>query len=367
MSEGVYEKLRELLDCHPVGCESTQEISEILKILFTEEEAKVALGLSFVPLAVEDVANRAGVEPKEAQEKLESLAQKGCAFARKKDGIWGYALNNAVFLFEMPYRKGLHDEIPNKLTALWKEHIPKVFADPKKTTPLYRVIPVQRKIDHSPEVLPFSKVYEMIDSAKVVGVSHCPCREFSQNCDAPRETCMVFDETCTFMVERGFARYLNKEEMKQKLMEYDKLGLVRQVNNTKNRLEFICNCCPCCCLVLRQMTKYKNPQAFIHSSFIPVLDKTKCDSSGICADERCPVGAIEMADGNPILNLDLCIGCGLCSSGCPNNAWRMEKQLEVSEPLANAIEWGAKVLEERGKLEDFMKVMESGPTSGTNE
>ncbi|MFX0199097.1 MAG: 4Fe-4S ferredoxin, partial [Candidatus Hodarchaeota archaeon] len=70
MSEGVYEQLRELLDCHPAGCELTPEILEILKILFTEEEAKVALGLGFVPLAVEDVAKRAGVEPKEAREKL---------------------------------------------------------------------------------------------------------------------------------------------------------------------------------------------------------------------------------------------------------------------------------------------------------
>jgi len=357
MSEGVYEELRDLLDCHPAGCESTPEILQILKILFTEEEAKVALGLGFVPFAVEDIARRAGLEPTEAQEKLESLVQKGCVFARKKDDVWGYALQNAVILFEMPYRKGLREEVPDGLTALWRKHITQTFSNKQKTTPIYRVIPVQRKIEHSPEVLPFSKVEEMIDNARVVGVTHCPCREFSQNCDAPRETCMVFGTTCTFMVERGFGRYITKEEMKQRLIEFDKLGLVRQVSNTTNRLEFICNCCPCCCLVLRKMTEFKDPQAFIRSPFLPVHDETKCDACAICADERCPTKAIEMIDNKPILEVERCIGCGLCASGCPNDAWRMEKLIDVPEALANTTEWGMKVLQERGKLEAFMKTM----------
>nr|MBW1862866.1 4Fe-4S binding protein [Deltaproteobacteria bacterium] len=357
MSEGVYDELRKLLDCHPVGCESTPEILQILKILFTDEEAKVALGLGFIPFTVEDIARRAGVEPTEAQEKLESLAQKGYVFARKKDGVWGYALQNAVVLFEMLYRKGLREDIPDGLTALWEKHHTNTARNTQTKTPMFRVIPVQKKIVHSPEVLPYSKVEEMIDNAKVLGITHCACREFSQNCDAPRETCMQFDTTCTFMVERGFGRYITKEEMKEKLVEFDKLGLFRQVNNTTNRLEFICNCCPCCCLVLRKMMEFKNPYAFIRSPFIPVLDETKCDGCAICADERCPTKAIEMVDNKPILEIERCIGCGLCASGCPTDAWRMEKLIEVPEALANTTEWGMKVLQERGKLEAFMKTM----------
>ncbi len=49
MSENLYEQLRELLDTHPVGCPYAPEIIKILKILFTEEEARVALGLGFMP------------------------------------------------------------------------------------------------------------------------------------------------------------------------------------------------------------------------------------------------------------------------------------------------------------------------------
>jgi hypothetical protein len=49
MPESVHEKFREMLDIHPMGCPPAPEIIEILKILFTEDEARVALGLGFRP------------------------------------------------------------------------------------------------------------------------------------------------------------------------------------------------------------------------------------------------------------------------------------------------------------------------------
>jgi hypothetical protein len=41
----------------------------------------------------------------------------------------------------------------------------------------------------------YEEVYEMIDQARVVGISKCPCRESEQKCDAPREGCMIFGAT----------------------------------------------------------------------------------------------------------------------------------------------------------------------------
>ena len=67
MSENVYERLRELFDTHPVGLPPAQEIIEILKILFTEEEARVALGLGFRPFAVEEISQRAGMDLQETR------------------------------------------------------------------------------------------------------------------------------------------------------------------------------------------------------------------------------------------------------------------------------------------------------------
>ena len=69
MPENVYEKLRELLDTHPVGCAPAPEMIEILKILFTEEEAGLALGLGFTPFSVDEIAHRTGVAPEQGHEK----------------------------------------------------------------------------------------------------------------------------------------------------------------------------------------------------------------------------------------------------------------------------------------------------------
>ncbi len=91
MAEADYKKLRELININPMGCPPAPEIIEILKILFAEEEAKVALGLGFFPLPVKEIAYRTGVTPEVAEKHLESLADKGVVFAREKVGEWGYA------------------------------------------------------------------------------------------------------------------------------------------------------------------------------------------------------------------------------------------------------------------------------------
>jgi Pyruvate/2-oxoacid:ferredoxin oxidoreductase delta subunit len=358
MSVNVYEKLRELLDCHPFGCPPAPEIIEILKILFTQEEARVALGLGFRPFTLEQISKKSGVEQKEAKALLESLADKGLVFAREKNGEWGYALLNTINIFENPFRKGVRDEAIKKLTPLWKKYLPTSGQSlGSQNTSILRVIPIEKKIRSRPEILSYERVYEMIDQAKVVGITRCPCRELQNNCDASREACMLFDATCTFLVERGFARYLTKEEMKQKVQEFDEMGLVRQVNNTRDRLEILCHCCSCCCGFLRALNQSGNTRAITRSAFLPSRNLEKCVGCGICADERCPVKAIEMIDEKPVVDTERCIGCGLCATGCPNDAIEMVRSLEIPEPAANVSELGLRMLEDQGKLEAFMDTM----------
>ena len=357
MSDNNYERLRELIDLHPLGCPPAPEIIEILKILFSEDEARVALGLGFIPFPVADIARRAGVDPIEAESHLESLADKGVVFARAKKGARGYALLNIINLFENPYRKGIQDAAIKKLTPLWDKYRAALFPGlGGETTAISRVVPVRQKIESKAEVLSYEKIDELIDEAKVVGIARCACREFEQKCDASREACMVFDATCTYLAERGFARYLTKEEMKQKLSEFDDAGLVRQVNNTRDRLEFVCHCCSCCCRLLNALTEFDNPRVMTKSAYLPVTDPDKCDGCGTCADERCPMAAREMVSERPVLIADKCIGCGLCATGCPNDAIRMQRIAGISEPPADYMELGMRLLQEKDKLEEFIKI-----------
>lgn len=363
MKKDVYGKLRELLDLHPFGCPPAPEIIEILKILFTEEEANVALGLAFRPFTVEEIAHRAGVDTQEAGERLESLADKGLVFARQKEGVWGYALFDILRIFENPLRKGRPDETTRKYIPFWKDYLPTLNQSFNSPTAIGRVIPIQEQIEYNPGVLIHDKLYELIDRAKVVGIGHCACRELEQKCDGPRESCMVFDETCTFLVNRGFARYLSKEELKQKAREFNQAGLVLQVNNTRDRLDYICNCCPCCCGFLRILKGFDKPRVITRSAFIPVWDMVNCQGCGRCAEERCPMKAIMMVEEKPIFQIDRCIGCGLCVTGCPSTAIHLERDAKVPEPPANTMELGMQMLQDRGRFEAFLKVMT--PTTTT--
>jgi Pyruvate/2-oxoacid:ferredoxin oxidoreductase delta subunit len=355
----VYEELRDLLDKLPTGCPPAPEITGILEILFTPEEARVATGLRFRPAAVEAVAEKAGVEAEEARQRLEALADKGVVFAREKDGNWGYALLPVMpGLFEFPYMKGVRSEILDRLTPLWKEYLPKLaagFGSP--STGIMRVVPVQEEIENHPGVLTYEMIDAMIDKARVVGLAHCACREMEQACDGPREACMLFDDTCAFLVERGFGRYLSKEEMKAKLREFDEAGLVHQVNNSQDRLTLICNCCPCCCGILKARLEWGNRNVIAPSGFEPVNERDSCTACGICADERCPVGAIEIKDDEVQIDLAACIGCGLCATGCPNQAMSMRRRSEIPATPETVAEMGLSVLREQGRLERFMELM----------
>ncbi len=48
-------------------------------------------------------------------------------------------------------------------------------------------------------------------------------------------------------------------------------------------------------------------------------DPAKCSGCGTCV-EKCPEEAIEMVDGMPKVNEELCIECGVCVLICPFQA-----------------------------------------------
>ncbi len=362
----VYEALRQLLDKDPTGAPEAPEIYEILRILFEEEEARVALGLGFRPLPVPVVAERAGVDLETAVERLESMSAKGIVFVKEKEGEKRYALQPVMpGLFEFPFMGGRRTEMHERLAPLWNRYMAKFgkgFGSP--SMPFARVIPIQEELEHDPGVLPFHKIDEMIDRARVVGIGHCACRSTMNRCDNPREACMMFDDTCEFLVERGYGRIISKEEMKRLLREFDALGLVHQVNNSREKLSFICNCCSCCCELLRARLELENPHVMSPSGYYPVVDPDRCTGCGICADERCPTQALEVRDGTVVLNEQRCIGCGLCVTGCPEKALRLRRSEPLPEPAPSLREMNFTILKEKGKLEAFLPLVAPPPNPG---
>ncbi|MFH2099797.1 MAG: 4Fe-4S binding protein, partial [Pseudomonadota bacterium] len=103
---------------------------------------------------------------------------------------------------------------------------------------------------------------------------------------------------------------------------------------------YICNCCGCCCGVLRSITEH-GIRGAVNSAFYAVIDPDECVACGICADERCQVGAIEEGEDAYVIIKEKCIGCGLCISTCATEAISLVRK-EASEiviPPATEDQW----------------------------
>ncbi|HUT72787.1 MAG TPA: 4Fe-4S binding protein [Desulfatiglandales bacterium] len=355
-----YEKLRQILQQHPSGAPKSASLDEILRILFTPEEVEVALGMVFRPRSIREIARATKVSEEEVEKRCESMANKGIVFSRRKDGNIGYALLPTLpGLFEFPFMAGGGTPVHDRLGKLWMEYhhegLGQEFARSK--TPLTRVITVEKVLDAGIEVLPFEVISAMLDKAQTFGLSQCACRVSVGACDRPRDVCLTFDAFATFLAERKLARAITRQEAEETLNRSEDAGLVHTTNNSQDRLNFICNCCTCCCTVLRGLTELENPNAFAKTRWYATVSAELCSGCGVCEDERCPMGAIKVAEGTAQVDLDRCIGCGLCATTCETGAITMARRDPAPEPPKTVSELALTVATEKGRRDEFLELL----------
>jgi Fe-S-cluster-containing hydrogenase component 2 len=68
--------------------------------------------------------------------------------------------------------------------------------------------------------------------------------------------------------------------------------------------------------------------------------------------------AIEIKDDTAIVDTAKCIGCGLCVTGCPAEAVELSEREQMPLVPATAQEMIVKVLQEKGRFDKFMKIMQ---------
>lgn len=356
----VYENLRQILDASPVGAPPSKIFDEILRILFSPSEAALAVHMSLTPRKLSVIAQGAGLSENEAGEMLEAMADRAIVFSRERDGIRSYSLLPTIpGLFEFPLMKGIVTSEHEKLGKLWDEYHREALGASMsgRPTPLARIIPVEQSMTTATMVQPYDEVVKLIDSVKYFALAQCACRATVKGCDRPTEMCLIFDGAARFLVQRGFAREISREEAHGVLDLAEKSGLVHSVSNSADKPTFICNCCPCCCTILTCGTQLGIPNAFAPSAFEARIDTEACTGCGLCADDRCPEGAIEIPDDRAVLSLEKCIGCGLCVSACPSEAIALTRRAEAPQVLPTLQELGMRILSEKGKIEAFLSQM----------
>lgn len=357
----IYEQLREILDAHPSTAPEGKAIDEILRILFTPDEAALAAKMNFKPKSPADLAAAAGVSETEASASLESMADKGIIFSKNKDGKNFYGLVPLIpGIFEFPFMKGGGSPMHERLGKLWEEYhresLGASFAG--NPTPLMRVVAVEKSVPVQDRIHPYEEVRHLIENSAYLALANCACRVSVAKCDKPKEVCLIFDGMGEFLVERGFARKIGKEEGLRVLDLAEAEGLVHTSNNSADKASVICNCCPCCCTILRGRTQLNHPHAFEPSRFAAFVISDDCVACTICMTNRCPMQAIELREMVAFVHEEQCIGCGLCVSTCPGGAMTLIERKQPPSVPKTTQDMAGKVLQEKGRLDKFMKVLQ---------
>ena len=180
---------------------------------------------------------------------------------------------------------------------------------------LHRVMPARRSVA-AEWILPYDDVRQIMLSARVFTASDCICRVQQDQPGPPLR--LPPGHVPLLLRRRAPARPgdITREEALALLDRSEEIGLVHTVSNVAQGVGYVCNCCGCCCGLLRGITEYGLEDSVAHANYYAVIDPDLCAGCGTCI-ERCQVHAIRDEDGVSVVDRERCIGCGLCVTGCP--------------------------------------------------
>jgi formate hydrogenlyase subunit 6/NADH:ubiquinone oxidoreductase subunit I len=318
-----YSRLAKYLDYLPAGFPPTGDGLElqILKKLFTEHEAALALHLSLLNQDAALIAHQAGLELEQATQLLDGMVHKGLISGNYPEGK---SPSYSIDQFVIGFYEGQVNRLDAEFVELVEAYMPFYFEHgPWKKLPQIRTIPINQAIPITSEVMPYMQVEAILRSKGQIAVRNCVCRQerelLGDGCSKPMEVCLSFDGAAMNTVKTGKGRMISLEEALDILKDAQQAGLVLQPANSQNPI-YMCACCSCCCGVLRHIKEDPNPGSLVANPYIAHYDSSECITCGACV-EICPMNALTLNDEDRVtFEPGRCIGCGLCVGVCPTGA-----------------------------------------------
>ena len=340
----VYRELQKHLDNMPVGFPATKSGVEIrlLKHLFTPEEAETALNISALPESLERIHRRvkkSGMSKENLEQILDRLVEKGAimggkSLAKGRKGKYYSKAQLAIGMFEFQV-----DRLTKEFAKDFEHYLDQGFAEElhtKKTSQM-RTIPINKSISPEHHVGTYDDARQIVmKSGGPFAVINCICRQSKDLLEEPcklsdiRETCIILKDFAQVFIDSGIGRELTGEQTLGLLERAEEVGMVLQPENNQNPI-FICCCCGCCCAVLTSAKKLPHPAEYFHTNFYVQTDPELCNGCETCLG-RCPMDARSMVDDIATVDLDRCIGCGLCVTTCEQNAIELKKKEKETVP-----------------------------------
>jgi electron transport complex protein RnfB len=350
MTEEVYRKLAKVLDTLPNGFPPTEGGVEIklLKKIFQPEQAELFCDLRLTFETADQIAKRTGRPLEGLEEMLTAMWERGQIFGVEFGGMkmfkmvpWAFG----IYEFQLPYMDRELAEMSEEYMQVYGQQ----FFENKPQ--LMQVIPIEREIPARHEALTYERCSSIIENGQSFLLNECICKKerglLEKRCEKPLEVCLGIAPVPGIFDDSKVGRAVSKEEAYEVLRKSEEAGLVHLTWNVEKGHFFICNCCGCCCGVLRGINDLGIPASrVVNSYYYAEIDPDECAACGTCADERCQVNAIEEGEDAYEVIREKCIGCGLCVDTCPSEAIQLvRKQLEeIVPPPKDEMAW----YEERG-------------------
>lgn len=367
-----YGRLSERLNRFPQGAPPSELLFSILKMLFSEREAGLVSRLPIRPFTAADAARTWKTSVGSAAKTLDDLAGRAVLLDMPKDGTTYYCLPPPMAgFFEFSLMRVRSDIDQKALSELFyqylnveEEFIRALFFG--GTTQLGRVF-VQEAALTAPlalHVLDYERASEVIRTAHAIGISQCYCRHKMQHvgrdCGAPKTVCMTFNTTAGSLIRHGHARGVDAAECLDLLQQAQAHNLVQFGENVRRGVNFICNCCGCCCEALLAVRRFGLLRP-IHSNFIARIQSGECTGCGTCVD-ICPVLAIRQDGAAAAVDPGMCLGCGVCVRNCAAGAIRLDPRPDRVLTPVDTTHRAVVMAVERGTLQHLIfdnQVLES--------
>mgnify|MGYP001824146991 FL=1 len=367
-----YERLSTRLNLFPQGAAPSDLLYQILALLFSTAEAELVAALPIKPFTAELAARNWKVSVVEAEKILQRLAGRALLVdIRGKDKTEYVMPPPMAGFFEFALMRTRGDIDQKLLSELYEQYISveddfirKLFLT--GNTQLGRVFVLEDSVssEHALHVLDYERATQVIETADEIGVGLCYCRHKRAHqgkaCDAEMDICMTFNTVAASLIRSEYARRVDRHECKELLHKAWEQNLVQFGENVQNGVNFICNCCPCCCEAMLAAQRFGHEHPVHTSNFIARVE-TNCSGCGVCLNV-CPVRVISLepdqADGSgrkqAVIDEELCLGCGVCVRNCRINALTMQaREKRVLTPV-NSTHKAVLMAIERGRLQNLI-------------